>query len=145
MTTARHLEVIDLLRVRDFPAERGRSGAITSGPGYHLVELSTSEDFWDDDGSRRVEVEEQYEAECEALAESLSERWGVAQMFSLWSLLARGMEGEAIAEPWGELSNSVPYLHLWRADRHWVAVGVSQWDTELEFQLMAVVTEVDPP
>ncbi|OAR27247.1 hypothetical protein A8W25_03010 [Streptomyces sp. ERV7] len=145
MTTARHLDVIDLLRVRDFPAERGRSGAITSGPGYHLVELSTSEDFWDDDGSRRVEVQEQYEAECEALAALLSARWGAAQMFSLWSVLTRGMEGEEIAEPWDELSNSVPYLHLWRADGRWVAVGVSQWDTELEFQLMAVVTEVDPP
>ncbi|WHM39883.1 hypothetical protein [Streptomyces sp. BPTC-684] len=47
MTTARHLEVIDLPRVRDFPAERGRSGATTSGPGYRLVELSTSEDFWE--------------------------------------------------------------------------------------------------
>lgn len=145
MTTARHLEVIDLLRVRDFPAERGRSGAITSGPGYHLVELRTSEDFWDDDGSRRVEVQEQYEAECEALSGLLSRRWGEAQMFSLWSVLTRSMEGEEIAAPWDELSSCVPYLHIWQADGRWVAVGVSQWDTELEFQLMAVVTEVDPP
>ncbi|GAA0582572.1 hypothetical protein [Streptomyces crystallinus] len=145
MTTARHLEVIDLLRVRDFPAERGRSGAITSGPGYHLVELSTSEDLWDDDGSRRVEVEEQYGAECDALAQLLSERWGEAQMVSLWSVMTRSMEGEEIAEPWSGLSQSVRYLHLWQPDGRWVAVGVSQWGTELEFQLMAVVTEVDPP
>ncbi|MBD0743939.1 hypothetical protein [Streptomyces sp. CBMA152] len=145
MTTARHLEVIDLLRVRDFPAERGRSGTITSGPGYHVAELSISEELWDDDGSRRLEAEEQYEAECEALAERLSDRWGAAQMFSLWSVLTRSMEGEEIAEPWDGLSNSVSYLHLWRVDGRWVAVGVSQWDTELEFQLMAVVTEIDPP
>ncbi|MFD9790096.1 hypothetical protein ACFWXK_04005 [Streptomyces sp. NPDC059070] len=145
MTTARHLEVIDLLRARDFPAECGRSGATTSGPGYHLAELSRSEDFWDDDGSRRLEVEAQYEAECEALAERLNDRWGAAQMFHLWSVLTRSMEGEEIAEPWVELSSSVSYLHLWRVDGRWIAIGVSQWDRELEFQLIAVVTEIDPP
>lgn len=147
MTIARHLEVIDLLRVRSFPAQCGRSGAVTSGPGYHLAELSTSEDFWDDDGegSRRIEVAEQYEAECEALATLLGERWGAADMFSLGSVLIRGTEGEEIPEPWYELSSSIPYLHLWRTEGRWIAVGVSRWGRELEFQLMAVVTEVDPP
>jgi hypothetical protein len=145
MTTARHLEIIDVLRARAFPAERGRSGTVTSGPGYHLAELSTSEDFWDDDGSRRIEVAEQYEAECEALAALLGARWGAADTFSLGSMLIRGMEGEEIPAPWGELSNSVPYVHLWRREGRWIAVGVSQWGTELEYQLMAVVTEVDPP
>jgi hypothetical protein len=145
MSTAQHLATIELLRARGFPPRRGRSGAITSGPGYHLAALSTSEDFWDDDGSRRPDAEDQYEAECAALAERLSERWGAAQIFSLRSVLIRGMEGEEIPQPWSELSCSVPYLNLWRAAGRWIAVGVSQWDTELAYQLMAVVTEQDPP
>lgn len=145
MTIARHLDIIDLLRVRAFPAERGRSGVVTSGPGYHLAELSTSEDFLDDGGSRRTEVAEQYEAECEALAVLLGERWGVADMFSLGGMLIRGMEGEEIPEPWYELSNSIPYLRIWRREGRWIAVGVAQWDTELAFRLVTVVTEVDPP
>lgn len=146
MTNARHLAAIDLLRERDFPAQRGSSGGVTSGPGYHLAELSTSEDFWEDgDGTRRTTVGDQYEAECESLALLLSTRWGEAQVFSLWSVMVRGMEGETIPEPWDEMSNSVPYVHVWRAEGRWIAIGVSQWDRELPFQLLAAITDVDPP
>lgn len=145
MTTARHLATIDLLRSRPFPGQRGRSDAGDSGPGYHVAELSTSEDFWEDDGTRRELVEEQYEAERDALAVVLGARWGEPHIFSLWSLQERGMEGEEIPEPWSVLAASVPDVHLWRAEERWIALGVSQWDKELPFQLLAVVTEVDPP
>ncbi|MGW2561515.1 hypothetical protein ACWCXB_20110 [Streptomyces sp. NPDC001514] len=145
MTIARHLATIDLLRARPFPAEPGRSDVGDSGPGFHMAELSRSEDFWED-RSRWEIVEEQYEAEREALALLLSERWGEAQVFGLGSLLARSIEdGEEIPEPWGTLSNSVPDVHLWRVDGRWVVLGVSQQDPELPFQLLAVVTETDPP
>ncbi|MGW1883841.1 hypothetical protein [Streptomyces sp. NPDC001970] len=145
MTLARHLATIDLLRARPFPAEPGRSDVGPSGPGFHMAELSTSEDFWED-GSRRELVEEQYEAEREALALLLSERWGEAQVFSLASVFAGSFDGgEEIPEPWGTLSNSVPDVHLWRVDGRWVVLGLSQWDTELPFQLLAVVTDTDPP
>ncbi|MET9802873.1 hypothetical protein [Streptomyces sp. NPDC006368] len=145
MTTARHLVTIDQLRSRPFPGRRGRSDVGDSGPGYHIVELATSEEFWEDDGTRRELVADQYEAERDALAALLGGRWGQAQVFSLWSLLRRGMEGEEIPEPWSVLSGSVPDVHLWRADGHWIALGVSQWDKELPFQLLVVVTEIDPP
>ncbi|MET9432188.1 MULTISPECIES: hypothetical protein [unclassified Streptomyces] len=145
MTTARHLTTIDLLRSRPFPGQRGRSDVGDSGPGYHIAELGTSEDFWDDDGTRRALVEEQYEAERDALAVLLTARWGEPQTFSLWSVFDRGMAGEEIPDPWDILSSSVPDLHLWRADGLWIALGVSQWDKELPFQLLAVVTETDPP
>ncbi|GAA3368686.1 hypothetical protein GCM10020367_08030 [Streptomyces sannanensis] len=135
MATAAYLATIARLRARPFPA----------GRGYHLAELSTSEDFWEDDGTRRREAEEQYEAECEALAAALAERWGEPQMFSLWSVFVRGMEGEEIPEPWAGLSNSVPHLYLWRVGPHWIALGVSQWDKELPFQLLAAITETNPP
>ncbi|MEV6651669.1 hypothetical protein [Streptomyces sp. NPDC051219] len=145
MTTAQHLATIDILRTREFPSVRGRSDVGSSGPGYHLAELSTSEEFWEDDGTRRAQVEDQYAAECAALAQALSVRWGEPQVFSLWSLLIRGMEGEGIPEPWNQLSGSVVDLHLWRIEERWLALGVAQWAGELPFQLVAAVTEIDPP
>ncbi|MFI2454627.1 hypothetical protein [Streptomyces sp. NPDC019539] len=144
MTIARHLATIDLLRSRPFPAQPVRSDVGTSAPGYHTAELSTSEEFRDD-RSRREVTEEQYDAEREALAAVLSARWGLPQVFSLSSVLARSVEEEPIPEPWGLLSASVPDVHVWHVEGQWVVLGVSQWDTELPYQLLAVVTEVDPP
>ncbi|MGW0845794.1 hypothetical protein ACWD26_37805 [Streptomyces sp. NPDC002787] len=145
MSITRHLAVIDRLCSEDFPAERGRSDVGTAGPGYHLAELETSADFWEDDGTRREETEEQYEAARDALSERLAERWGPPDVFSLWSVSSRHLEGEGIPEPWGPLSSHVPDVHLWQADGRWIALGVSQWDQELPFQLVAVITEIDPP
>ncbi|MER5310552.1 hypothetical protein ABT034_22495 [Streptomyces sp. NPDC002773] len=145
MTTARHLATIDLLRSRAFPARPERSGPVDSGPGFHVGELATSEDFWEDDGTRRVLAEEQYEAERDGLTALLTARWGPPDELSLWSVLERGMEGEELPEPWSTLSSHTPRLTLWRDGGRWIGVGVSQWDKELPFQLLAVVTEVDPP
>ncbi|MFD7713257.1 hypothetical protein ACFV6E_00510 [Streptomyces sp. NPDC059785] len=149
MTIARHLATIDRLCSRPFPAEHGRSDAGSEGPGYHLAELATSGDFWDGDLTAVEETEEQYEAERDALSERLADRWGTPQRFSLWSIFERSQSGEQIPEPWGTLGSHVPDVHLWQVkadggDR-WVALGVSQWDRELPFQLVAVVTTVDPP
>ena len=147
MTTAQHLATIDLLRSRDFPAEHGRSDVGTAGPGYHIAELATSDDFWEDDGTQREETETQYEFDRDGLSERLAGRWGRPDVFSLASLFDRATDGEEIPEPWGTLSSHVPDVHLWKEDGQdrWVALGVSQWDKELPFQLLAVVTEVDPP
>jgi hypothetical protein len=145
---ARHLETIDLLRARGFPAQRARSAFVVSGPGFHIAELATSEEFWEDDGSGRLAAVEQYEAEHRALSLLLSERWGEPQVFSLWSTLVRSVEGQAGEEneqPWLELSTGVPCLDLWRVEERWIALGVSQQDAELPFQLLAAVTVNDPP
>ncbi|MEU7030767.1 hypothetical protein AB0A60_29280 [Streptomyces sp. NPDC046275] len=145
METAQHLAAIYELVGRAFPERDERTGLRDSGPGYHVAALATSEEFWEDDGTRRSAVEEQYEAERDGLSALLAARWGPPQVFSLWSVLDRSMSGEDIPEPWGVLSNHTPDLHLWRAERRWIALGVSQWDDELPFQLLAVVTTVDPP
>jgi len=34
---------------------------------------------------------------------------------------------------------------LWRVDARWIGLGVARWGEEPPFQLLAVVTEVDPP
>ncbi|MFD8207793.1 hypothetical protein ACFV2S_15555 [Streptomyces sp. NPDC059695] len=145
MTTAEQLATIDLLRTRAFPVRPERSGSVAGGPGFHLGELATSEDFWEDDGTRRALVEEQYEAERDGLAAVLTARWGPPEELSLWPVLERSMEGEELPEPWPTLSCHTPELKLWRADGRWIGLGVSQWDKELPFQLLAVVTEAGPP
>ncbi|MFE0651477.1 hypothetical protein ACFVZH_23095 [Streptomyces sp. NPDC059534] len=134
-TTARHLATIDLLRARSFDGSRG----------FHLAELATSEEFWEDDGTRREAVGDQYEAEREGLAVLLAARWGPPRRLPLGPVLERSMEGESIPEPWSTLSGHTPDLYLWEADGAWIGLGVSQWDKELPFQLLAVVTTVDPP
>ncbi|UXY26188.1 hypothetical protein [Streptomyces sp. HUAS TT20] len=146
MDIANCLAVIERLCAREFPAADGRTDVGTGGPGYLIAELQTSGDFYEDDGTDREETEAQYEADRDALAERLAERWGPADVFSLDSVFRRGMEGEEPAEPWGTLASHVPDVHLWRTQSgRWLALGVSQWDTELPFQLLAVVTETAPP
>ncbi|KAB1145380.1 hypothetical protein F7R91_19595 [Streptomyces luteolifulvus] len=147
MDIAHWLATVDLLCTRDFPAEHGRTDVGTGGPGYHIAELLTSGDFWEDDGTEWEETETQYECNRDGLSERLTERWGPPDPISLASVFERSTGGENIPEPWGSLCAHVPNLHLWgppQTDR-WVALGVSQWDKELPFQLLAVVTEVDPP
>ncbi|MFG2334461.1 hypothetical protein ACGFMM_33340 [Streptomyces sp. NPDC048604] len=145
MTSAGHLATIDRLCLRPFPETPARSGPCDSGPGFHVVALARSEDFWEDDGTRRLEVEEQYEAERDALGELLASRWGAHQHVSLFSVLSRAMDGEDIPEPWHAVSNHTPDLYLWRAGDRWIGLGISQWDDELPFELLLLVTTVDPP
>lgn len=147
MTIAQQLATIDRLCSEEFPPEPGRSDVGFAGPGYHIAELATSGDFWEADGAAREETEEQYEADREGLSELLTGRWGRPDLLSLSSAFERATDGEEIPEPWGLLSSHVPDVHLWKPEGQdrWVALGISQWDSELPFQLLAVVTEVDPP
>ncbi|MFF5703335.1 hypothetical protein ACFY7H_12640 [Streptomyces sp. NPDC012794] len=145
MTTADHLDTIDRLRTREFPSEQAVRGERSTGPGYHLVQLSRTRDFWDDDGSGWEEAEEQISAEYGALAEALSDRWGQPQVFALASTLDRVFDGEEIPDPWLELCNITDHVHLWRVEDRWLVVCVAQWDKEFPFLLMAGVTVVDPP
>jgi hypothetical protein len=146
MDIANHLAVIDRLCARRFPAEHGRTDVGTGGPGYLIAELETSGDFYEDCGTEREETQEQYEADRDALGERLAGRWGPPDVFSLAGAFARATQGEEVDEPWATLASHVPDVHLWKAPTgRWVALGVSQWDTELPFQLLAVVTAVDPP
>ncbi|OEJ50416.1 hypothetical protein [Streptomyces agglomeratus] len=148
MSTARYLALIDLLRAQEFPAQRGRSDTGFSGPGYHTAELIVAGQFGDDDAAQVAETREQCVAEHEALLAVLGVKWGEPQFFSLWSLLERSIAGEEIPEPWQELRARFDSLHVWRADGRWIVVGLAPALGEAEvpsYELMAVVTEVDPP
>ena len=141
------LTTIDLLCTRDFPAEHGRTGVGSGGPGYHIAELQTSGDFWEDDGTEREETETQFEFDRDGLGELLIERWGAPDVISLAGTFERAGDGEDIPEPWASLSSHVPDVQLWMPpdENRWIALGISQGDKELPFQLLAVVTETDPP
>ncbi|MFD7876273.1 hypothetical protein ACFV5G_19570 [Streptomyces sp. NPDC059766] len=147
MDIARCLTTIDLLCTRDLHPQHGRTDAGTSGPGYLVAVLQTSGEFWEDDGTERDETGAQYEHDRDGLTERLTARWGEPQRFSLASVFDRVVTGEEIPEPWALLASHVPDLHLWRppGTERWLALGVSQWDKELPYQLIAVVTDVDPP
>ncbi|MEU6477089.1 hypothetical protein ABZ858_09375 [Streptomyces sp. NPDC047017] len=149
MDIAKALAVIERLCSGPLPAgpAGAGTGVGTAGPGYRIAELATSEDFWEDDGTRREETAEQYACDRDALAQRLAERWGPPQVFSLYSVLDRTVRGEEVAQPWAALSGHVPDVQLWRSEPtgRWTALGVSQWDKELPFQLLAVVTDMDPP
>ncbi|MGW0390056.1 hypothetical protein ACWDYJ_03975 [Streptomyces sp. NPDC003042] len=145
MTTVEHLDTIDRLRGREFPSEPVRSGGRSSGPGYHLVQVGRTADFWEDDGSGRIEATDQINAEYGALTQALADRWGRAQIFSVRSLGERRLEGEEIPEPWQEVGDSTDHVHLWRAEDHWLVAYVAQWGGGDPYLLMAGVTVIDPP
>ncbi|GGX17229.1 hypothetical protein [Streptomyces chryseus] len=146
MSTARYLALIDdLLRTREFPAQRRRTATGFSGPGYHTAELSGAGEPGGEDAAERVEAREQCVAEHDALVAVLDGRWGEAQVFSLWSLLERSIGGEAVPAPWDELSAGFDSLHLWRADGRWIAVGLALEAEGPSYALAAVVTGIDPP
>ncbi|MFF8845353.1 hypothetical protein ACF08N_21965 [Streptomyces sp. NPDC015127] len=144
MTTAQHLAAIDRLRGRAFPAVRGRSELGDSGPGYHFARLPPAGEDAQECGIRQEEAAEQCRAECEALADALSTRWGQPHRISLWSVSVRSIAGEEVADPWEELGRLTDDLHLWRVDGRWIGVGVARAD-ERRWELLAVVTETDPP
>ncbi|GGZ80898.1 hypothetical protein GCM10010371_45610 [Streptomyces subrutilus] len=144
MTTAEHLDTIDRLRAREFPAESIWSGGRSSGPGYHLVQVGRTEDLRED-GSGRDAATDQISAEYGALAQALTDRWGEAQVFGVGSLRIRGFEGEAIPEPWDEVSASTDHVHVWEVEGRWVLLYAAQWDGGDPYMLMAGVTLIDPP
>ncbi|RSS88515.1 hypothetical protein EF903_15475 [Streptomyces sp. WAC05292] len=144
MTTAEHLETIDRLRAQGFPETRVRSGAVTSGPGYHLAELGPSRWYGDEDAADRAVHEDQLAAEYGSLVRRLEDRWGASDMFGLTGLRLEEGGGET-AEPWREMIGTADHLHLWRAGNLWVAVYAAHWGADHSPQIMAVVTEIDPP
>ncbi|WP_392894187.1 hypothetical protein [Streptomyces sp. LN699] len=145
MTTAEHLDTIDRLRGQTFPTDPVRFDRHGSGPGHHLVQLVETRDFWEDDGSARIEAADQISAEYGALVQALTGRWGAPQVFTLDGVMQRGLDGEAIPEPWDALADNADHVHLWRAGDQWLVVYVARRATEDPFRLMAAVTMIDPP
>ncbi|MEU5609805.1 hypothetical protein AB0H03_13910 [Streptomyces sparsogenes] len=140
-STADHLATIDLLRARDFPDRPGVAGSVASGPGFHVADLLVSEDFWDADLERLMEVEEEFEAELEALVQVLSLRWGEPEVLDLTGHLERQAMGEPVPEPLASLCGYVGRVYGWRTGGRWIGLGIGQGDRELPLQLVAAIGE----
>jgi hypothetical protein len=106
-------------------------------PGYLVIELERSADFWDDalrERSRRAWDE--FEIASEALVAALAAEWGPAETVDLGATLYRAVDGDP--PPLADLlSNYVPRVFAWHfADRS-VCVGVGQHDREFPVMLVA--------
>ncbi|HEY3479504.1 MAG TPA: hypothetical protein VGL02_11475 [Streptomyces sp.] len=141
MDLVAQLATVDHLRAREFPARRVRSGAVESGPGFHVADLEVSEDFWQDDGSRRPEVAEDFGAACQALVEILSRRWGDPRTLDLAPFQAVLDEGGTVPPPLEMLCGCLPEVYGWQVGERWIAVGVGQRDARLPFQLVVAMGE----
>ncbi|KOV94832.1 hypothetical protein ADK65_30640 [Streptomyces sp. NRRL B-1140] len=143
MNIAQHLALIDELCHRPFPAEHGPSDVGVSGPGHHLAVLAAGTEG--DPGARAVTVD-QFEKDRDAVHELLASRWGDTDPYNLQTVLLR-TEREHVPGPWAELSARAGVAHLWEVEGtgRWVAVAVADRDASREVQLLALVTETDPP
>jgi hypothetical protein len=143
MDLAAQLTTIETLRARPFPERRVESDDVVSGPGYHTAELETSEDFWEDDGSRRLQARDDYEAACQALIDILSGRWGAAsETLDLTPYLERSAFGGEPLPPVLEwLSGFAAEAYGWRIGGRWIGVAVGQRGEQLPWQLVAAIAD----
>ncbi|MFI1393917.1 hypothetical protein [Streptomyces sp. NPDC020681] len=141
MTTAQHLETIDLLRSRDFPEEPGPSDVGREGPGFHIAELNGRVGDGHNAGADEdaEAAADQRAVEQGALLDDLTRRWGEPGVFNLVTTLLRVERDEEVPDPWRRLSEQMEWLYLWQIEDRWIGVGLS------DFQLQTVVTEIDPP
>ncbi|TXL87185.1 hypothetical protein [Streptomyces sp. IB2014 016-6] len=155
-STRDQLSVIDSLNALPFPEreERRTEGDIWSGPGYHVAVLRESRDFWEERGEEIVEeAEQEIEAALEALAATLTGRWGEPETVDLSPYLGidspdPGLGPDpaldlAVPEPMGSLCGLAGSMRVWRpapAGR-WLALAVGQADPEWPIQLLAAFGE----
>ncbi|PZT70036.1 hypothetical protein DN402_29735 [Streptomyces sp. SW4] len=146
MDIARHIALVDELCHRPFPAGRGASDGGTGGHGRFVVALETSHGLRGGDPAERAPTVEQYEKYRDALYERLAARWGQTDPWNLQTLLLR-TDREEIPEPWAGLGARARVAYLWQArgTGRWVAIAVADRDEEDEVELLAVVTQTDPP
>src|SRR5262249_26464466 len=115
-----------------------------AGPGYHIVTLARTHDFWDD---RSTEVYDAAYAEIEghldALAAALTADWAAPVTVDLTRYLQARVEQDAdTPEPIPYLSTYTGEMLVWRppGDR-FIALSIVQNDTEFPLELVVGVGE----
>ncbi|MFB7946808.1 hypothetical protein ACFC6L_18065 [Kitasatospora phosalacinea] len=143
---AERMAVVERLCALPFPAAAGQYWAPGGwgGPGFHLLVLQESQDFWDGRGPGVVEPAEQEIEDAErALAALLTARWGAPETVDLWRY-EDATDPVPLPEPLeflGMLSGSALVWRLPGAVR-WVGLSIGQGDPELPIQLLLAVGEV---
>ncbi|MDQ0795459.1 hypothetical protein [Streptomyces sp. B1I3] len=142
VSTGARLALIDTALALPFPAgeESEDSGVRSSGPGYHLITLQASRDFWDDRSPELVEpAEQEIEDEFGVLATALTGRWGEPETVDLWPYL-EAVDGSP-PEPMGQLCSLAGSMQVWRVpgSGRWIGLAVGQADPEFPIWLLAAV------
>ncbi|MFH8383890.1 hypothetical protein ACH4E7_23575 [Kitasatospora sp. NPDC018058] len=142
-----------LARERPYPQKEVVDGEGYGGPGYRVLELDVSGDFWDDeDGQACERAHDEADARLEALAAVLTARWGEPYDVDLWSYLVAGYgwdhPGRPSPVPLGLLSGKAVTLRVWPlpgAGARWLGLAVGQEDKELPVVLLAALADGPAP
>jgi hypothetical protein len=108
-------------------------------PGPRTAALAVGDDFFDDDGTARLDAEEAFTTDCEALVALLTRRWGEPEVLDLTEDLVRLVQGGPVPEPVRTLCAYVRVLHRWHVEDRWLGVGVGRHGDTLPFHLVAAV------
>jgi hypothetical protein len=139
-----HVSIIDSLVSLPFPGQHTPPTKTDrwSGPGYHLVILWKSRDFWDDRSEDVVEAAEQEAEERHAGAAGvLTGRWGASETVALFSYLGFDDPDYVAPEPLLFLCGITATMQAWRlpgGDR-WLGLAIGQTDPEWPIWLVAAV------
>lgn len=147
-STTEQLSIIDTLSALPFPGEEGRpgTGRSWSGPGFHLVILRESPDFWEDRSTEAVEAaERELEAGVAALTDILAGRWGAPEAVDLGPYLGFDDLGPEVGarEPLDFLCGVASSVQVWRLpnSERWIGLAIGQADPEWPLQVLAAVGE----
>ncbi|MBR7832076.1 hypothetical protein KDL01_02330 [Actinospica durhamensis] len=139
------IDAIEDALIQPFPTRMQRHEAGSSTPSHHELILQCSEEFWEE---RSAEVFEAAEAEVEKgrqeLSRQLAVRWGGPETLDLERYFQPAMDG-LLPEPLAYLGIYALHAFVWcrpEAGR-WLALAIVKHDTELAYELVAVVGELD--
>ncbi|MFD7732152.1 hypothetical protein ACFV6F_17400 [Kitasatospora phosalacinea] len=143
---AERMAVVERLCALPFPAEAGRCWAPEGwgGPGFHLLVLQESQDFWDGRGPEVTgPAEQEIEDAEQALAALLTARWGAPESVDLWRHVDAA-DPAPLPEPLEFLGMSSGSALVWRLPGavRWVGLSIGQGDPEFPIQLLLAVGEV---
>ena len=134
------------LLARSFPEREYQDACGYGGPGFHLLVLQASRDFWDAHDEEVVqEAEADLQARLDALEAKLVANWGEPTDVDLWPYLRASLEGAAVPEPIDSLCQLAGSMRGWLRPEHgrWLALTIGQGDKELPFELILAVGEKD--
>ncbi len=117
-------------------------GMDVSGPGYHIVSVAVSDDFWEESAERWEEVWDHFETKRAGLVAALTAIWGLPHPRPFHNDLDRAIRGEPLPPLAEVLVEFVVDADTWYRHGRSVCVSLGQWDKELPIQLVLAVGEL---
>ena len=141
---------IDELIAHPFPETESHRDEVFSGPGFHMLTLRYSQEFWEDWSPEAVESAlAEIESHRSSLATELAPQWGAPHNVDLWPLTQPGLGNAPGHTPIAYLSPIAGNMLLWRRPelKRWLGLALCQEDKELPIELVAVIgiLETMPP